>query len=1138
MKGLKGLILKLMRVGLLPIFLITAFTGALYANPADGQKITDKKITLSVDHAELKSVLGQISRQVDVKFVYSAQKIPCRQRVSVFVENEKLGDVLTRMLQPHAITYEVAGSKIVLRKLMSMENEETGTANASQAVNQNEVFREIKGKVTDEGGKPLAAVSVTVKGTNKGTSSDANGNFTIDANTGDVLEFSIVGYKAITFTIADNSPVTIALQQDVAGLSDVVVVGYGTQKKLNSVGAQASVKPVELKLPVGDISTSLSGRISGLIAINRTGAPGADPAALYIRGISSYGSNGPLLVVDGVPDRNIQFLDPEDVESITILKDATTTAVYGTRGANGVILIETKKGKAGKPSINVEFNRAVTQYTELPEFVDGPTFMKLYNTGLEQRGLPKRYSEDQIALHASGIDPELYPNTNWFKTVFNDYGSNMRFNLNANGGSENANYYISVGYFNEVGLYKRDKSQSYNSTLKYERFNFTNNSRVNLTKTTKLELGLAGYISLYNQPGGGVDGIFDAAVFSPPHILPPRYSNGQWPQNPGTPRNPYMQLVGTGYSNSTRLNITSNIRGTQELDMLVKGLSFTTLFSFDVNTTGSVNRFRNMQTHYATSRDRDGNLITSQTEAGSDILDFYNSKFMDRKIYMESALNYKRTFGVHDVTAMGLFQQQEFVNFNIANGAANYIYAIPFRKRGFVGRATYGFDRRYFAEYNFGYTGSENFAPANRFGFTPSYGVAWVPSNEKWFEPLADIVSLLKFRYSFGFSGGESGTSGGRFLYQSVYNTGGGYTFGVPGNSRSLGAYYEGLIGNDRLGWETSRRHNLGIELNLFNSDLKFIVELFKEDRYGILIKDYTIPYNSGFTSSNIPYSNVGKTKNKGIDITASYDKKINKDAFVTTRITFNTNRNLAVYDGLPPWRYPWLNRIGLPISQRFGYIAEGLFESEEEIASRATQSGDVRVGDIKYKDINGDGVITTNDQMPIGYGNVPRMQFGFNVGGGYKGFDVILFFQGAAKVDFNYISGGLGTVPFMNGASYGNVYSTMQDHWTPDTKANGKTPFYPRMSTSDVVTTNYYTSTWWIKRADYLRLKSAELGYSFNNQALKKFAIRSLRVYVNGTNLFTWSKWKFWDPELGDGNGTSYPNTTAYNAGVRINFN
>ncbi|HMP91235.1 MAG TPA: TonB-dependent receptor [Phnomibacter sp.] len=1009
------------------------------------------------------------------------------------------------------------------------------TANPYKGKVAEGLVRIIKGTVKDAQGNPLAGATVKVTGAKAGVPSNEEGMFFIEiADTVSSIEISYVGFKTINKSIANETEIEIVLTPVNKDLDAAVVVAFGQQRKISVVGSQSVVNPEELKIPVRDLTNALAGRLPGLVAFQRSGEPGYDAASIFIRGISTFGSSprGPLLVVDGVPDRPINNIDPEDIESFTILKDASATAVFGTRGANGVILINTKKGKAGKTQVNVEVNQALTKFTHLPSFVDAPAFMRLYNEGLSMRGRTPQYTEDVIQKHIDGVDPDLYPNVNWFKELFNDFGSNTRVNLNVRGGAANANYYISTGFYEEMGMFKRDNIQSYNSAIKFNRYNFTSNVNVNLTPTTKVELGINGFITNGNYPGIGTAALFSEATRVPPHIIPARYSNGLWPQYQlGTPASPYRALTQSGYVTEFSTTIRSNIRVRQELGFLLKGLSATSMFAFDSYSNNTLSRTRNVSTFSATGRNANGDLITTPVFVGSDVLGYSNSAGGNRRFYTETAINYNNTFNNdHYVSAMLLYNQSDYVN----GSAGDLVGSIPFRVRGLTGRATYGYQNKYFVEGNFGYNGSENFAPGSRFGFFPSVGLGWVVSGEKFFEPLRDVITHFKLRYSYGLSGNSN--TGARFLFLTQINSGNGYTYGSPGSQQTFGGLQEGQVGSN-VTWETSFRHNLGIEVNTLKNNLKLIVELFQERREGILLRNFTIPYASGYRVDNIPYGNIGITENKGIDVSLTYNKSFRKDAFVAFTGNFNYNINKNIFDGLPPWQYPWLDRQGHPIDQRFGYVALGLFADSAEILAAPKQAGDVRPGDIKFKDLNGDGIINAYDQTAIGYGAVPRIVYGLNFAFGFKNFDVSLFFQGAGLVDFNYAS-GFGTTPFVEGATYGNMYSTINSRWTPDFKSGDPLPFYPRLSTNQTITTNYQLSTWWIKRADYIRLKNAEVGYTFKVNKLRKYSVSKMRAFINGTNLFTKSRWNVWDPELGDGRGTSYPNISVYNAGFRVSFN
>lgn len=1119
-QGARNQLLRVMKLTMLILFVaIMQVSAAGYA-----QKLTFKHKKVSIARVFL-----EINRQTGYDILYFPKSVNTTKTIRADFKDTPLDQVLKVCLEGQPITYTIDEKTIVIKK-------QDDKSMLNQLQNDNLL---VQGSVSDINGSPLEGVNIQAKENSAfRTRTDQNGMFILKINEKvQSLVFSLVGHKTLTIPVGEiKANNKIVLLSDQSNLEEVVVVAFGTQKKQSLVGSQATIKREELKVPVANLTTAIAGRLAGVVATQRGGGPGAGGADLFVRGVATFSSSpqNPLLVVDGVPDRDIDNIDPEDIESFTVLKDATATAVYGTRGANGVIIINTRKGSAGKSIVSAEANQGMTGFTYLPKFVDAPTYMQLHNEGLEMRGRAPFYSSEVIAKHASGEDPDLYPNVDWHNVLFKDYGFNRRMNLNISGGADIAKYYVSLGYYSEEGQFKTENIEAFNSKLKSDRFNFTSNTNINLTKTTKVDFGLNGYITTLNRPAYGINELFSLAVSSAPHVIPAIYSNGEWPQVRGLMQSPYMALTQSGVNNSYSNSIRSNLKVTQDLNFLTEGLRISGLFAFDINSQNSMNRARTLQTYFATDRDYQGNLITEITTVGSKDLGYSLSRFGDRRLYTESSINYARNFKEHEVGGLLLYNQSDYRDATSRVDA--YTKAIPYRQRNFVGRGTYGYDSRYFFEANFSYSGSDNFAPANRYGFFPSVGFGWLVSNEKFFKGLDNIVSHLKFRYSYGISGNAGvNNPNNRFLYLSKFaRESSGYILGDPGASQTYTGYYEEQVGAD-VRWESSYRHNLGIEMHLFKNELQMIVELFKENRKGILMRDLTIPYLSGFTSDNLPFLNIGETSNKGIDVTLEYNKKFKKNSFIMTRGTFNYNRNNVVRDNLPPWQYTWLDREGHRISQRFGYVAEGLFKSDDEITNSATQAGDVRVGDIKYKDLNGDGVINSYDQQAIGYGDTPLIIYGLTIAAGYKGFDMSLFFQGAGLVDLN-MSSGFGTTPFTNGATYGNIYETMLDRWDPNNPDKKTT--YPRLSTNADQTTNYYTSNWWLKRSDYIRLKQAEIGYNFTkNTFLNKISINKLRVFVSGTNLFTKSDWKLWDPEIGDGRGITYPNTRVFNLGLRVNF-
>jgi TonB-linked SusC/RagA family outer membrane protein len=1002
----------------------------------------------------------------------------------------------------------------------------------------------VTGRVTDDLDGAIVGANIKIAGTRLGVTTDNNGKYAISVAPTDTLEFSFIGYKTIKLPVRNRVDLNVKLEADASGLEEVSVVGYGQQKKISVIGAQSTLEAKDLKLPVRDIAGMLGGRIAGMITTSRGGGPGEDNSGFLVRGVSTFGTStrSPLIIIDGVPDRTLNDVDPEDIQTFTVLKDAVSTAVYGTRGANGVIIINTKKGTIGKPAVNFELNHGASQFVQVPELLDAPTWMTLYNEALTTRGRAPLYTEERINQHRTGVDPDLYPNVNWYDEIFRKAGVTQRANLNISGGSDKSTYYISAGYYRETGLLKENPDdKNYDISSFYKRYNFTANIGVNVTSTTKLDLGISSIIDQRNGPASSetnaLNNLFAQVLRVPPHVIPGQYSNGLYTQYPGGFSSPNKLAFNFGSKNDFSATIRPNIRIKQGLDFLTKGLSISGLFSFDVYTDASTGTNLADASYYATARDANGDLILQTTRDAAGVYTFASARSSTRRMYSEASLNYGRTFGKHELGALLLFNQSEYIDGN----AATFTSSVPFRNRGITGRATYGYENRYFVEGNFGYTGSENFSPDKRFGFFPSVGVGYILSNESFYEAFKSVIPYFKLRYSYGLTG--NGGFSTRFLYltQLAKTTATGYQFGIPSSlSPAYSGYAESQIATDPS-WETSYRHNLGVEMNFFKNDMKLVVELFREKRTGILRADQTISFISGFGTVN-PTRNIGIVLNKGIDVTLTYNKNFSNRKWINITSTFTYNNNINLEDGLPPQRYPWQTWKGMEVDAKTLYIAEGLFKDQAEIDASAVQSGDTRPGDIKYSDLNKDGLIDASDIARINVSGTPKMMYGINLSFGIKNFDIGAFIQGTGKVYLNYGIGD-GTKPFGSGAISGALMTMVADRWTESNP--NPTAFYPRLNTNQDPNLNYLNSTWWLKPSSFIRLKSAEIGYTLNQGFVKKYGMKNLRVFINGTNLLTFSKWKFWDPELNDtgtsstnySRGESYPNLKAYNLGARVTF-
>lgn len=1070
-------------------------------------------ITISVQNVPMKEVFAMIEQQCDYSFIYRNDILDASHLVSLNVTKQTIENTLKILFAGTQNTWEISGHQIVIGKASATENGNK---------EKNTKLSRVTGTIRAANGELLIGATVWSKTRpTVGTASDINGKYLLDVYPDEVLEFSYVGYKSQDVPVSGRGIIDVELQPNDAILDAVEVVGYGVQKKISVIGSQQTIKAGDLKTPVANLTQGLIGRVSGLVSVQRTSEPGFDDAEIYIRGISTLTASmsTPLTLVDGVP-RSFANVDPEDIESFTILKDASATAVYGVRGANGVIIINTKSGMKGSPKFSVRYTEGFTKPTKITDFVDGAVYMEMSNEASTTRGGNRLYSREVIEKTRSGEDPYLYPNVDWMKEILRDFSRNRSANINIQGGSDKAVYYIGLAYYDEDGMYKDTKLADYNSNTFFRRYNATTSLTLNPFRSTEIKLGIQGYLANANYPAAAQSTIFSSAYFTPPTYIAPMYPDGKLGAFSGGDLNPVAQLGATGYANQWRSQIYSNLRVTQQL---YKGLSITGMFSFDTYNYTS-NRFtKSPNTYHATGRDANGNLLFEQTRQGTENLAYGLSAKGDRTIYLEAALNYKNTFGRHDVSGMLLFNQSDEIN----TKATNVEEALPYRFRGLSGRFTYSFDNRYFGEFNFGYNGSENFAPDKRYGFFPSFGLGWVISNEPFFEGATDIIQYLKLRGTWG-QVGNSQISGRRFAYLATVTDNGStsYNFG-----KNMDQNYGTTAINEYavdVSWEVADKTNIGLDMRLLNNKLSLQVDLFKESREGIYLRRKSIP--SYFGMINNPYGNIGKVENKGIEVALNYANTWG-DWSLSVMGNYSFNRNKVLEDDSTA-AYPWQSTIGNKVGQRFGLVALGLFESKEEIAASPVQPGDTRPGDIKYKDINGDGLINEYDEVPIGWGNVPEIIYGVGFSVGWKNLSLTAMFQGAAHVDA--MLSGEGVLPFAQGSGRGNLLSNITDRWTEQNPRQDA--FYPRLSIG-TINMNYEKSTWWLKNTSYLRLKNVELSYTLPDRWMKHIRLENARIFIQGVNLLTFSPFDIWDVELGDGRGAAYPNISSASLGLSFNF-
>ena len=1131
----------------LGLFLFFLLLGIDYSFASYNNYSQFKTLSVSMSNSTLREVLKTIEKSSQFVFFYLDDAVNLERKVSIDSKNKNIEEILSELFEGTSCTYRISDRQIFI----------SGKAPASTEQQQNK--RKISGRVTDIKGEPLIGVNVTVDGDANGSITNMDGLYEIFVTKKSVvLKFTYIGFKTSEIrTNASTNIYDVTLEEQVNELEETVIVGYGTQRKISNIGAQSSMKMEDIKTPSASLTTTLAGRLAGVVAVQRTGEPGKDAADIWIRGISTPNTSSPLVLVDGV-ERSFNDIDPEDIESLTTLKDASATAVYGVRGANGVILIKTKPGKVGKPTVSADYYESFTRFTKMVDLADGITYMNAANEAMRNDGIATKYTEDQIRNTIAGKDPYLYPNVDWLKEIFNDWGHNRRVNVNVRGGSEKVAYYASVSYFNETGMTVTDKNiDTYDSKMKYSRYNFTTNLNIDVTPTTKVEIGAQGYLGEGNYPAISSADLYNAAMSISPVEYPKMFFVNGEAFVPGTStnnnfNNPYSQATRRGYDNLTKNQIYSNLRVTQDLDMLTKGLKLTAMYAFDVYNEIHVHQDRAESTYNfldtSVPYDMNGQPILQRIYEGSNVLSYKQETSGNKKTYLEASLNYDRTFNDdHRVSALFLFNQQS----KLLYPKGTLEDAIPYRMMGIAGRATYSWKDRYFAEFNIGYNGAENFSPKHRFGTFPAFGVGWVVSNEKFWQPLSKAVSFLKIRYTDG-KVGNSEVSDRRFMYLDQMKENGdyGYKFGPNGTKWSG---YETVNMAVDLIWEESRKQDLGIDLKLFNDDLSIVFDLFKERRENILLKrEHSIPSFLGYNTS-APYGNIGIIENKGFDGTIEYNKRINKDWVIALRGNVTFNKDKWIQGELPEQKYEWMNQYGHNINGVKGYVAEGLFtQTEIDDMARweslsdankaitpkpfASQFGTVKAGDIKYKDLNNDGQIDAYDQTYISRGDVPTTVYGFGFTVGWKDLSVGMMFQGVAGAE--RVLNGSSVNPFNGGGGSGNLYSNIGDRWTeenPDQNA-----FYPRLSYGSETTSNinnFQKSTWWVRNMNFLRLKTLQISYNLPKPWVNKVHLKNAAVYVMGTNLFTLSRFKLWDPELNTDNGASYPNTTSYSVGINFTF-
>ncbi|MDR1668320.1 MAG: TonB-dependent receptor [Bacteroidales bacterium] len=1041
----------------------------------------------------------------------------------------------------------------------------------------------VKGRVVDETGAPLPGATIIIAGTTRGVLTDTDGSFTLKTKPEDQIDVSFVGYQTASIVVTEDAEIEIILVPLANELEEVTIVAFGKQKKESVISSIQTVNVKDLRVPSSNLTTAFAGRMAGVISYQTSGEPGQDNAEFFIRGITTFGTGkvDPLILIDNVEvtTNDLSRLHPDDIQSFSILKDATATALYGARGANGVVLITTKEGREGAAKVSFRFENSWSAPTQKIKMADPVTYMRLYNEAIRTRSVgaeqaPQAYSDEYIENTAANVNPYVFPAVDWMNMLTKSVTSNQRANLNISGGGKVARYYIAGSFTQDNGVLKVDKRNSFNNNIDLKKYLIRSNININLTSSTEAIIRIHGTFDDYNGPINGGSDMYKkmlqvSPVRFPAYFEPDRnYAHVNHILFGGTTvkyLNPYAELV-KGYRQESTTLMLAQFELKQDFGRWIKGLTARLLGNTTRNSAFSLSRQYSPYYYHVVKYDRSNNeyflreLNSEGAYAGEEALSYNPGRdrtaTVSSAFYAEGAIAYSRTFRKkHDVSGMVVSILRNALTTN-ANTLAE---SLPKRNLGVSGRFTYGYDSRYFGEFNFGYNGSEKFDKGHRWGFFPSLGVGWSLSNESFWKNAGNLkkyVSKLRLRGTYGMVGNDE-IGSERFFYISLVNLNGGgnYVTGynVTGADKNRTGISISNYPNSDIGWEISYKSNLGIELGLLDGKIEILADLFREHRVNILQPRADVPSTMGLWST--PKINVGEANGKGTDISLDYNHSIGADAWITARANFTYARSeFAFYEeaDYAAVDQPWRSRKGQAISQRWGYVAERLFLDDAEANGAARQEfGERRAGDIKFKDIYVDGVINDADKTPIGYPATPEINYGFGVSAGYKGLDFSFFFQGSGRSSFwissrkmspfivSFINNDNSSADNETAIETGLAQFIADDHWS---EAN-QNPYaaWPRLSTYHIVNNeinmdNDIRNTWFMRDGRFLRLKSAEIGYTLPHQFTRRWKIDRIRFYASGTNLWLFSKFKLWDVEMGN-NGLGYPLQRVINAGINVAF-
>ena len=999
----------------------------------------------------------------------------------------------------------------------------------------------VTGVVTDKNKEPLVGVNITVGDmVGLGTITDINGKYKIKMEPYHRLIFSYIGFDKVEVLVKEQRVINVAMQESEASVIDeVVITGTGAQKKLTVTGAVTNVNVADLKVnPTGSISNALAGNVAGVLAMQTSGQPGQNSSEFWIRGISTFGaSNAALVLVDGF-ERNLDEINIEDIETFVVLKDASTTAIYGSRGANGVILITTKHGKAGKINIDAKVETTYNTRTITPDFVNGYNYASMINEARITRAQEPLYQPYELEILRLGLDPDLYPNVNWKDVLMKDGAMTYRGTVNMNGGGATARYFVSASYIEEQGMYKTDENlrKDYDTNANAKRWNYRLNTDIDITKSTLLKVGVSGSLKKVNEPGLGGD-IWHSIMGQTPISIPLVYSNGYIPAyGTGNQTNPWVLATQTGYNEVWENKIQTNVTLEQKLDFITKGLSFVGRFGYDTNNKNNIKHEKWPEQWKAQRfRDENGELVFERISTEQKMR-ISSGASGERLEFFEAILQYDRGFKEHHLGGTLKYNQDsKIMTVNIGDDIKK---SIPRRHQGLAGRVSYNWNYRYFADFNFGYSGSENFATGHQFGFFPAFSVAWNIAEEPIIKKSLKWMNMFKLRYSYGKVGNDNFGDNVRFPYMYTIGSGGGYQWADYNYDKNFGGKIYTDLASNNVTWEIATKHDIGVDLSLFNDKFTATIDYFHEQRDGIYMTRDHLSSMIGLNGKR-PKANVGSVLSEGFDGNFAYKQKVG-DVNLTIRgnMTYSKNEILERDEAYNVYEYQMDE--GHRVDQAKGLIALGLFKDYDDIRNSPRQDfGSVQPGDIKYKDVNGDGVINDGDRVAIGATTKPNLIYGMGISAQWKGLDVNLHFQGAGKSTF-FIDGP--SVYAFSSGTWGNILSDLvENRWIDSSISNNPATenpnaSYPRLSYGGSGN-NFRQSTYWLRNGSYLRLKTFEIGYSLPKSMVNKIHFNSMRLFFIGTNLLTFSSFKLWDPELGSSNGEKYPLAKMFTLGLSVNL-